>query len=554
MAPPRARLALVVSCACLTQARGHRASIHDALAHDESRTRGASFHQGSDGLDTPGGDYSGLLLGTMNVIGNDENPFQFYPSDADMKLSLGEDGVEAWRAAYAGAIAAFEKYTVAEALVQVQAQGEEPAGTLSSFLDTLSADARSKPVLSLVTDGTLDLGLDNKWDDGDRVNPIVQAMGLMPGIQPAVPKVTAVSQQGVDAGAAIAAYFKARIGKKAVKQWASLLLWDMLCTDVAKQAPEQLATLAKVSYMNNAENLLGDKPDILTDLFAPLAQQAGEHPKAMVIVGGQEIPRDQSFTDFVAGKGLALFRKPAQVAGTEDKTVSGFFHSQALKAEDVTASIEGGLRTKLKELQLKADIIDTTLRKMLVTAFSKSGKPYATVIVFHCKSFKKDVQKQAAFVAEALTLAEALGRGPVYAVGDMNVEAKFPTKYTVATAKQAVKNAEFGMMPKDTAALTEEFTTALAEKNIQPYPTAAETMTTLKIRTALQGQPSKADEVTVAHKDFVFVRQGTAVSGALVGGRREKGEDGNLALLQPSRQWPSDHFAIMAFVDQPADV
>lgn len=553
MAPPRARLALVVSCACLTQARGHRASIHDALAHDESRTRGASF-----GLDTPGGDYSGLLLGTMNVIGNDENPFQFYPSDADMKLSLGEGGVEAWRAAYAGAIAAFEKYTVAEALAQVQAQSEEPAkepaSTLSTFLDTLSAEARSKPVLSLVKDGTLDLGLDNKWDDGDRVNPIVQAMGPMPG-KPDVPKVTAVSQPDVDDAAAIAAYFKARIGKKDVKLWASLLLWDMLCTDVAKQAPEQLATLAKVSYMNNAKNLLGAKPDILTDLFAPLAQQAGEHPKAMVIVGGQEIPKDDSFADFVARKGLALFRKPAQMAGTDDKTVSGFFHSQALKAADVTASIEGGLRATLGELGLKADIIDTTLRKMLVTAFSKAGKPYATVIVFHCKSFKKDVQKQAAFVAKAFTLAEALGHGPVYAVGDMNVEAKFPKDYTVADAKQAVKNAPFGMMPKDTAALTEKFTTALETDGIQPYPTAAETMTTLKIRTALQGQPGKADEVTVAHKDFVFVRKaGTVVSGALVGGRREQDEDGNLALLQPSRQWPSDHFAIMAFVDQPADV
>lgn len=544
MAPPRACLALAVSCACLTQARGHRAAIHGALSRDESRT--------SDGLDTPGGDYSGLLLGTMNVIGDDENPFQFYPSDADMKLSLGEGGVEAWRAAYAGAIAAFEKYTVAEALDQVKAQGEEPAGTLSGFLDTLPGSG-AKPVLSLVKDETLDLGLDNKWVDADRVNPIVQAMGPMPGTQ-GVPKVTAVSQEGVDAGAAIAAYYKARIGKKDTKLWASLLLWDMLCTDVAKQAPEQLATLAKVSYMNNAQDLSGAKPDILTDLFAPLAQQAGEHPKAMVIVGGQEIPKDQAFTDFVAGKGLALFRKPAQMAGTQDKTVSGFFHSQALEAEDVTASVEGGLRAKLEGFKLKQDIVDTTLRKMLVAAFSKAGKPYATVIVFHCKSFKKDVKKQAAFVAEALTLAEALGRGPVYAVGDMNVEAKFPGTYSVADAKKAVEEEEFGMMPPDTAGLTEAFTAALAEQKIQPYPEAARTMTTLKMRTALQGQPGKADEVTVAHKDFVFVRQGTAVSGALVGGRREQGEGGNLALLQPSRQWPSDHFAIMAFVDQPADV
>lgn len=545
MAPPRACLALAVSCACITQARGHRASIHDALSRDESRT--------TDGLDTPGGDYSGLLLGTMNVIGDDDNPFQFYPSDADMKLSLGEGGVEAWHAAYAGAIAAFEKYTVAEALDQVKAKGEEPAATLSGFLDTLPVGSSLKPVLSLVKDGTLDLGLDNKWVDEARVNPIVQAMGPMPGTQ-AVPRVTAVSQEGVDAGAAIAAYYEARIGKKDLNLWASLLLWDMLCTDVAKQAPEQLATLAKVSYMNNAQDLSGAKPDILTDLFAPLAQQAGEHPKATVIVGGQEIPKDQSFKDFVTGKGLALFRKPAQMAGTKDNTVSGFFHSQALEAKDVTASIEGDLRTMLMGFELKQDIVDTTLRKMLVAAFSKAGKPYATVIVFHCKSFKKDVTKQAAFVAKALTLAEALGRGPVYAVGDMNVEAKFPKSYSVEAAKKAVEDEEFGMMPQDTAGLTEEFTAALAEKNIQPYPEVARTMTTLKVRTALQGQPGKADDVTVAHKDFVFVRLGTAVSGALVGGRREQGTGGNLALLQPSRQWPSDHFAIMAFVDQPADV
>mmetsp|Transcript_51388 Transcript_51388/g.155675 ORF Transcript_51388/g.155675 Transcript_51388/m.155675 type:complete len:295 (-) Transcript_51388:960-1844(-) len=278
---PRACLALVVSCSCLMQAGADRASIHDHL-----------FAGGSDGLETPDGEYSGLLLGTMNVIGNDENPFQFYPSEADMTLSLGEGGVEAWRAAYAGVIAVFEKYTVAEAIAleQVQAQGEV-AGELSAFVDSLPEGAREKPVLSLVKDKTLDLALDNKWDEADRVNPIVQAMGPMPGTEPAVPKMIAVARGDVDAGAAIAAYFKARIGKKAANLWASLLLWDLLCTEVAKKAPEHLATLAKVSYMNNAQDVLGAKPDILSDLFAPLVKQAGEHPKQRSSSAARRSPR-----------------------------------------------------------------------------------------------------------------------------------------------------------------------------------------------------------------------------------------------------------------------
>mmetsp|Transcript_51387 Transcript_51387/g.155670 ORF Transcript_51387/g.155670 Transcript_51387/m.155670 type:complete len:242 (-) Transcript_51387:211-936(-) len=241
------------------------------------------------------------------------------------------------------------------------------------------------------------------------------------------------------------------------------------------------------------------------------------------------------------------------MSGNADKTVTGFFHSPALEVEDVTGSIEEGLRAKLQELGVKSDIVETTLRKMLVAAFSKAGKPYATVIVLHCKSFKKDVGHQATFVAEALALAEALGRGPAYAVGDMNIEAKFPKKYTVAAAKQAVEETDFGMMPAECASLTEEFTSAFADKQVKPYPEAPRTLTTLKMRTALQGQPGKADEVIVAHKDFVFTRQGTPASGVVVGGRCDEGTGGNLGLLQPSRLWPSDHFAIMAFIDQPAE-
>ena len=67
-------------------------------------------------------------------------------------------------------------------------------------------------------------------------------------------------------------------------------------------------------------------------------------------------------------------------------------------------------------------VIDTTLAKMVCGKFTVDGA-VKLVLVFHCKSFKKDAQKQGAFIAFALKTAAEIFGGVAYAAGGMNIEA-----------------------------------------------------------------------------------------------------------------------------------
>lgn len=145
-------------------------------------------------------------------------------------------------------------------------------------------------------------------------------------------------------------------------------------------------------------------------------------------------------------------------------------------------------------------VIDTTLAKMVCGKFTVDGA-VKLVLVFHCKSFKKDAQKQGAFIAFALkTAAEKFG-GVAYVAGDMNIEAKWPKGTDAAAQRAGIEAAEKGMLPITTAENSKLFGEAVEAPGYKTYPQHG-TLTTLKMRTQFQGQPEKDGDLTAVRNIF----------------------------------------------------
>lgn len=106
--------------------------------------------------------------------------------------------------------------------------------------------------------------------------------------------------------------------------------------------------------------------------------------------------------------------------------------------------------------------------------------------------------------------------------------------------------AELGMLPVTTAENSKEFGKAVEFPGYKTYPPHG-TLTTLKMRTQFQGQPEKDGDLTAVHKDYVILPEGQAVVETVIGGLT-KGYKSNIELLQPSRSWPADHFAIFVIM------
>ena len=125
-----------------------------------------------------------------------------------------------------------------------------------------------------------------------------------------------------------------------------------------------------------------------------------------------------------------------------------------------------------------------------------------------------------------------------YAVGDMNIEAKWPKGTSAADQAAAVQAAPLGKLPLVTIANATAFGESLAAGGYAAFPEAG-TLTTLKMRTKFQGQPEKEGDLTAVHKDYIIVPASASqsVSEVVIAGREDKFAN-NLSILQPNRIWP----------------
>ena len=137
--------------------------------------------------------------------------------------------------------------------------------------------------------------------------------------------------------------------------------------------------------------------------------------------------------------------------------------------------------------------------------------------ILHVKNFKDRTRELAAFIVRAQSvvadeLVRAGGgalRAPpaVFVAGDMNIDSKFAKGMDASAQARAVLGAPLGKLPPAGTVkrdALERFEAELTARGARFAP-PIDTLTTLKMRTRFQGQPEKAGDLTVAHRDFVVL-------------------------------------------------
>lgn len=481
---------------------------------------------------------SNLILGTMNIIGDATNPFEFTPNPTDVNEAE-------FNAAQVQAAAAFQTLTIAAAK-ELLSPSSFLSEKIAAFVSSKEFDDAVE-VATLCKTKKLDLGLDNKWVEG-RLNAIVFALSPMPDG-------SAATQIEQASSAATAEAYQSKIMTWYEKEWASsdsskpalndqvasLLLWDLLCASSVAAAPAAFATMSKASYLLQPDGVTPTpREDLLRSIFGPLAEVKGKHPDCLIIIGCQEMPSgDQAPLLAALPPGCKTHNNLLP-----NSTITGFVYSESLEAgfEDVSEKARPELLAWLEANEVDQKIAETTINKMVVGTFQLPDTGKIAVMVLHCKSFKKLPELQGLFVAHAIRTIGVKFGCTAYCVGDMNIEAKFKPGTSAADQATAVRDAEKGLLPQANVKNSNKFGDALAVSGYQAFPKAG-TITTLKMRMQFQGQPDKDGDLTAVHKDYVIIPAGTKERDWVVGGLKKTYET-NMDLLQPSRQWPADHFAI----------
>jgi len=481
------------------------------------------------------------VLGTMNIIGEATNPIEFEPNASDVSDQA------KYNQAKSDASASMGKYTIGDAKGHVV--GNEDLNTRLTEYITSQSFADTDSVAALCSGKKLDLSLDNKMvADGGRLNAIVFALSPLP-TDANVFQIDQAANKPDEYRAAILAYY--------AKEWpaadesknvqvACLLLWDLLCAAAVAEAKDAFTELSQTSYLmkktKDGKAIPTPRTDLFSTLFQPLVKLAKSKPKASFIVGCQEMPTEVgAIQDALSASSskFEVYRQPDNGTGN----ISGFVYSKGLKDSfsDVSEELKPDLKDHLAGAGIDGKVIDTTLAKMVCGKFTVNGD-VKIVLVFHYKSFKKDAKKQGEFIAFALKTAAAKFSGEAYMAGDMNIEAKWPKGTDAAKQRAGIEAAEKGMLPITTAENSKLFGEAVEAPGYKTYPQHG-TLTTLKMRTQFQGQPEKDGDLTAVHKDYVILPKAQKVTETVIGGLQSNYKS-NIELLQPSRFWPADHFAV----------
>jgi hypothetical protein len=280
-----------------------------------------------------------LILGTMNIIGDDTNPFQFEPNPKDVNTE--------YTNAVSQAGIAFDRLNISDVNEMVRGTENSHLGLLDKWNAYIEKQAfTDDPIVTkLCKEKKLDLSLDNKWTPGSidhdgRFNPIVFALSNLPGdaqitqFKQACDNfdtckniiLTYYNNKWPDAADAADDNESVEAKDAEIHKVASLLLWDLCCAKAVNEGKEEFTTMSQASYLLLPDGAVAPPFFLLSKLFAPLRAEVAKHPGALVIVGCQEMPNDTSTMGSVIPNKCKIIQNTNDV----DVTYTGFVHSESL--------------------------------------------------------------------------------------------------------------------------------------------------------------------------------------------------------------------------------
>ncbi len=358
------------------------ARLTEALTGADMPHHMTYYHDRTDSLMT-----RTLIIGTLNLLSEDDNPWQFEPPVQQVEERVGKAAYEAARAA---AGAEWERRTVGDALATLDEvaalPGADPtradlAARARAFVAGVCGDDAAldaTPLLPLFAK-KLDLQLDNKWlPAAGRLNPIVyglspeyrlsalQAMakhgrkagGTLP-LQMAQARKDARAFSALVVEATLAYEAKGRAGgfpsgvddpERAVL---SLLLWDIFCTGCYAAAADAFDVLARTSYLvSGRKNHAADhavapmpKAERFASLLTPLDNLANRHPDAAIVIGCQEMPMSRGQLP------LPLNLSAARVKNAGDSVMRMLRERKERKSAEAGGEADGGDEAALGKLR-----------------------------------------------------------------------------------------------------------------------------------------------------------------------------------------------------------
>ena len=510
-----------------------------------------------------------LVIGTMNIIGDAYNPIEFEPYLSEekdkteynkYKKQLEEIFNKITYGDIRDDLKEFDSLfpTDTEAKGEAKSLLDEPTKADNFFKKKEIGDKKdflNKKLIELfkLKENGINLQEDNKWkSDKGRLNPLVYALAPYEDI---IQKDIFNDNDEVKIkkykNKLKEAYRKklndTKEGKKNL--YLDLLLWDLFCCKLLQVNYKDHAGMCKYSYLCNDKGESVSKGDLFKKLFNPLLKLKKNNLQNDFIIGCQELPGNIDDINKIIRDNFTIEK--------HDKS-TGFIMSEGIEFKNITEEAKGifGDFVKYKnekDEELK-DAYETTRRKMFVGKFKLNNKKEVIVANFHCKSFKKNSEVQGELIKHILDELkknyeekEKEIEVEVFVVGDMNIEPQKKYKngeeFINEYSKDDLKNK--GKLPKENENL-KKFNIGKGD-TYTIFPKIEDgigTITTLKQRTLFQGQPGKAGELNATQKDVVILPQKYDDAVVTLGGRPQEGIKDIMELLQPSREWPGDHFAI----------
>lgn len=504
-----------------------------------------------------------LVIGTMNIIGDAYNPIEFEPylSKEDKKeynkykKTLGDKFNTITYGDIRDDLKEFDELfsTDTKAKGGAKSLPEEPTNADKFFKEKdigKKEDFLNKKLIELFEqkENGINLQEDNKWgSDKRRLNPLVYALA------PTGYDIKRIQKDNFSNTGYIKIYKnklkeaydkKLDDTKKEEKNlYLDLLLWDLFCCKLLQDNYNEHAGMCKYSYLCKTTGERIDKGDIFEKLFNPLLKLKKNNLQNDFIIGCQELPGNIDDINKIISDNFTIEKHGVS---------TGFIMSEGIEFENITEKaigIFGDFQTQNKDIYTNnKKSFDTTKDKMFVGKFELNNKKEVIVANFHCKSFKENSKVQGELIKHILDELKTQNPGiEVFVVGDMNIEPQKKYKNGEAFIKEYIDKDDFknkGKLPKENENLN-NFNEGLTGYTIFPkIENGIGTITTLKQRTLFQGQPGKAGELNATQKDVVILPEEIDDAVVTLGGRPQEGIKDIMELLQPSREWPGDHFAI----------
>jgi hypothetical protein len=488
---------------------------------------------------------SAFSIGSLNLIGNSYNPFEFYPSEGlvdiikDSKIAenhffnINKGHIKDLFKNENGVINQDNEDLLNECLndcINITNDTDkffDSGFKLSSLKGGMSIDNKTKPRLNPIVFCTHD---NNYNDTITSASILLSRLARARRILNTLPE----KQDG-----------ESELEKKNINQ---LKIWDLICYKFICNVVQdgKIEFLEKFLEQSPLINVINSEHKIETkkpknNQIALLKKILKQQKKNSFLLGCQEMPHNIKDV----AKSLNLKYKIKIGAGT------GIICSKEFNVEEKNSNNIIEYLNNFKYTDQDDEVnksVETTNKKLSYWEVKYKYNKVFYVVVLHCKSFKNGTNQREYVDNIIKKHYQDFPDTDIIIIGDMNYDSIYvddPERKIKLLDKDLLEQGTYLEIPENYSLIAKETKeqlktlkhTIIPEKHI---------LTTIKKRSPFQGQPDKADSLTLAHKEnIIFGSENKSIPDSksieIIG-------IDDVNTYQPNKEWPTDHACLLVNV------